>query len=120
MPPRPAASKPCRQCPFRTDSLPGYLGEYPSAADFIGTHYRADVPAPCHTSLDYERPDAVGRFMRGKAGKLCAGQAQLYRNSCKKPRPPSPISPPEQPSDEVFTWAHDFIAHHGGPDAPRR
>ena len=109
---KPATKTPCKQCPFRRTSPRGYLGSYSSPADFLASHYHADVPAPCHCSIDYEKEGWEADWKAGKVGRLCAGQAALYRNSCKQPRPPTPITPADDANPDVFDWTHEFLAHH--------
>jgi len=45
----------CKECPFKRDSLAGYLGEAsfdPMA--FLGPHLQGGEPLPCHLSIDWE------------------------------------------------------------------
>jgi hypothetical protein len=108
----PSAKKACAACPFRKTSWPGYLGGYDDAEEFLAVHYKGETPGPCHPDVDYDDPDWKDAFMDGRAGRRCRGQAVLFANSCKLPRNPEIES--VEPDPEIFTWAHDFIAHHSG------
>lgn len=53
----PACPNPCSDCPFRKDSMRGWLGSWPSAAHLSG-HILAGNKFPCHMTMpdasDYE------------------------------------------------------------------
>ena len=51
-PPEPTT---CAQCPFRRDSLAGYLGAYESPGEFLQEHYHREITNPCHMTIDYDR-----------------------------------------------------------------
>jgi hypothetical protein len=67
--------KPCRECPFRENSAPGYFGSY-TAQDYLAIAH-GDGIASCHMTLDAGIPERSERH--------CTGIA-LYRAAvCKTP-----------------------------------
>lgn len=111
-PTRSAQKRPCKQCPFRKASAAGWLGGSPPEG-FIGTLRTGAQPLPCHSTVDYEKPDWCERFLSGRdpKHKLCAGALTLMANEGRVPRP---SQGPEMPADAqtVFETARDFITHH--------
>lgn len=103
-------TQPCAQCPWRRDSLRGWLGE-DTPADFAATA-ESDERMPCHITVDYERED--WREQADSAPR-CAGRAVYLRNRCKVPRDREEaefVRSVERDADNVFTTAAAFIAHH--------
>lgn len=85
-------TSPCSDCPWRRDSLAGWLGG--NTADEWVAMAHADVHIPCHTRPDHQ----------------CAGNAIYRRNACKSVRPP--LLTLERDTDKVFNWPNEFLAHH--------
>ena len=48
--------KPCSDCPFRTDSTVGWLGEK-RAEEIIDALFKKDQTFSCHKTVDYENED---------------------------------------------------------------
>ena len=103
-------SKPCCESPFRKKSAPGYFGN-DTPDHFLALTMR-DHPMPCHTSVDYERPD--WRDTLGRA-RHCAGAATFFANIGKLSRDPERVKLPK--SATVFATPGDFLKHHGGTTA---
>lgn len=103
---RPCVKKPCRECPFRRESLPGYLGA-DTPEGFIATTM-ADVPMPCHLTVDYESDDWEEQAAEAP---LCAGALIMFSNMAKLSRD---RNRPRLPADRenVFTFPHEFLKHH--------
>jgi hypothetical protein len=62
-------SQQCKQCPFRKNSLPGWLGNYD-----VGSIFRAiwkGFPFFCHSAINYKSKTWETKAM--KDGKLCVG-----------------------------------------------
>lgn len=108
--------RPCRECPFRRASAPGYLGaDTPSG--FMATTM-ADHEMPCHLTVDYEAPDWEERL--GEA-TYCSGALIFFANIAKRSRDVlRPTLPPDR--EKVFARPHEFIEHHtiGVAKLPRR
>lgn len=107
---RPVPDEPCRQCPFRRASLPGWLGAQ-TPEGFIAA-VMAEAPLPCHSTINYRRADWAERWAARRIGKLCRGALTFAANACKTPRPTSLL--PVVPADPegVFTTPAEFVAHH--------
>lgn len=104
----PPLKKPCRECPFRRRSIPGYLGNS-TPAEFLASTM-ADQPMPCHLTVDYE--DRNWKDMLDEASH-CNGALTFFSNICKLSNDPNR---PKMPVDceNVFTRPTEFLDHHGG------
>jgi len=110
---KPPPKKPCRACPFRRKSLPGYLGEH-DVEEFVG-RYRSDSIMECHKTVDYERDDKthLEQIADGDVAH-CAGALILAANECKLSRDPQ--RPRMEPDREtVFANWREMRAHHDTP-----
>lgn len=104
--------QPCNQCPFRKNSLPGYLGEGTYNPElFLSTMEHS--PIPCHITMDWENPD-FELTEEMIYDSPCVGSLQFMKNSCKIPRSIGyrKLAEPFQKNDEVFNWKKEFIEHH--------
>lgn len=114
--------KPCRECPFRTDSLKGWLGKE-RAADIIDGMYVKDQTFSCHKTVEYSEDldeetgdqlinnrvneqHCAGAMIlmerKGRANQLMriAERLRIYdRNKLKMDSP-------------VFQTQKEFIKHH--------
>lgn len=61
--------RPCAGCPFRTDCLPGWLGEKP-AARIAESITEGDAPFVCHKTIER---NALGERLEGPHEQHCAG-----------------------------------------------
>jgi len=104
-----ACSKPCSQCPYRRQSLQGYLGE--SDPEEFMELTMSDYPMPCHQTVDYREPQWKKKWEAGQVGKLCAGALIFFANICKRSRDGSR---PTIPADRelVFSRPDEFIDYH--------
>lgn len=85
---------PCSDCPFRRDSLPGWLGgELPEP--FIYSQAHGDGPYGCHVIVNQQ----------------CAGMA-VYRANIE--HDPAYIAALRLPADpvKVFATPREFLEHH--------
>src|SRR5882762_2976657 len=74
-------TKPCKDCPFRRKSLPGWLGD--NDLENFTLLAVSDVQMPCHlTPGDGAAPNME---MHPKASQ-CAGRGIFLANMCKSPR----------------------------------
>lgn len=76
----------CPDCPFRSSSIPGWLGAYGDPGAVYSTLWKGDAFF-CHTRTDYERPDWQARAERN--GQLCLG-ALLFVHDAEMPQPNDP------------------------------
>jgi len=108
---RKARKTPCDDCPFRRDSLPGWVGDS-TPEDFIQTTM-ADVPMPCHKTLDYNDSDWKRDWDTGAAGLLCAGALTFFANTCKLSRDRNRPRLPKDPVN-IFSNSVEFMEYHTG------
>ena len=85
---------PCSDCPWRRDSLPGWLGG--STAEEFRQMAHGEVKYDCHAIK----------------GPQCAGLAIYRANVCKSVRDPSVLRLPRDEAT-VFSTPMEFKAHHG-------
>lgn len=93
---RPAAkplTKPCSDCPWRRDSLPGWLGTISTDQWLEWAH--GETVVLCHT---------VGN-------QQCAGMSVYRANVCKSPRDKTIQRLPAD-HDVCFSTPMEFKAHH--------
>jgi hypothetical protein len=103
--------KPCKECPFRRKSAPGWLGAS-TPEEFIATT-RSEHPMPCHCAIDYEKKD--WETEQYPDAPLCAGSLVFLKNHCIAPRNPEladAVRAVEADAETVFQWSHEFIEHH--------
>lgn len=95
-------TKPCSDCPWRRDSVRGWLG--PATAEEWIAVAHSDQRVDCHVLV----------------GAQCVGSAIFRANVCKISRDRAVIRA-KQDTRTVFAAAQAFIEHHdiGEPDAER-
>jgi len=91
-------TKPCKECPFRRKSLPGYLGG--NGKQEFAVIAQNEGALPCH--LVMTRPNPAH----------CVGRATMWANQCKRSRDGS-VPKMEQDRDNVFSHIGEFTEHHG-------
>ncbi len=111
-----ALKTPCRECPFRKKSAPGWLGD-DTPENFLATTL-ADTEMPCHLTINYEKKNALSKKSLEKAEE-CAGARIFYANLCKLPRARERCEHKLQADREsVFTSPAEFLNRHNHKDAP--
>ncbi len=76
-----ACSKPCKECPFREDSLPGWLADY--TPEELHRIVMNEIPFPCHLTHDEDIEwDQAGK----EDTPLCAGALRYMKKGAKSPR----------------------------------
>lgn len=106
-----AHKTPCQGCPFRRDSVGGWLGEDTGdpAEYFLATVDREQAQ-PCHNTIDYDDPDWEDGL---DSAPYCAGQLVFFRNNCKLPKNRElPVNLVEPDYEKVFSRRDEFITHH--------
>lgn len=96
--------KPCNDCPWARNALPGWLGE--NTAEEWARMAHGETRAQCHTT-------------KAESGEHhpCAGMAIYRANVGKMPRSPSIQRLPAD-RELVFASRDEFLEHHTGPLAP--
>lgn len=72
-------NQPCKECPYTTNSLPGYFGGN-DPLEYAAASHR-DVVAPCHVRSKYDENGMVKENF-----SPCVGLALAQMVNCKSPR----------------------------------
>jgi hypothetical protein len=122
--------QPCRDCPYRRNSTPGWLGKgnpTQEELDHLCEHYvegalsdyaqdadgnRTDIP--CHLTIQFEDPDWEQN--QYPDAPLCAGALIFAKNNFKSPREPQRREAVDavEHDPNVFRYPFEFFEHHGG------
>lgn len=104
----------CSGCPFRRDSIRGWLGSETDPQAFVDGALcdHDDYPLPCHMEIDYSDPN--WRETQLPQAPLCAGALVMCANNCKLPHDPerAALVMAVKRSDGVFRRGGEFISHH--------
>jgi len=104
----------CRECPFRRESAPGYLGA--SSHDphgYLDQHWHGFVRLPCHMKINWEASDTLRQTL---SAPLCQGFLILCKNACKLPLNREialAVVDTEPNQKDIFVNAYQFYQHHG-------
>ena len=102
--------QPCKQCPYRKDSAPGYLGEASGKPEVFLKQLELDNVHPCHIMVDWEN-GTVEDYVKAP---VCTGALQFMNNSCKLHQ--NQVIQDQQrgagKNDEVISFPHNFTKHH--------
>lgn len=103
--------KPCKECPYRIDSAPGYLGDASYAPEQFLRQLDLTFTHPCHLTVDWEDENTDDLV---DVAPICVGALQFMNNSCKSHRN-SFIRDRQKEAGKnanVLSFNHNFIAHH--------
>jgi hypothetical protein len=102
-----AAPRPCKECPFLKNSIPGWLGPWPDSGT-LHLHIVNEQDFACHMTTG---DDEEEEFPEG--AKRCTGSIMYASKSCKRFN--DPVLKKEQqrltPTDEVMDL-FEFREHH--------
>lgn len=108
---------PCNDCPFRRDSMRGFLGGT-KLADWL-TAWSSENKFPCHKTVNQVLVDTdnpIGDYHPALDGaSYCAGALIMMRNSAKVPRninDRKAAKSVERDSQTVFSHIGQFKQHH--------
>jgi len=110
-----AHTTPCKECPFRRKSAPGWLGAEENPEEFVKGALAdyADYPLPCHATIDYnDRGWLENQYLRAP---LCAGALIFCKNNMKLPRDPErseSVRAVKQDHEQIFSTPDEFMRHH--------
>jgi hypothetical protein len=114
-------SRPCKECPFRRASAPGYLGASSGDPwDFLESTGHGELHLPCHMLVDWTAPDAQEQAQHKP---VCAGYAIMLKNESKIPRDielAAPIVSIKPDKKTIFANRNEFMLHHNDPDLAAR
>lgn len=101
---------PCSQCPFRRNSVRGYLGA-DDPEHFLSLTMR-DATMPCHMDIDYSDKDWL--TTQEPDAPLCVGALQFQNNFMKLARDPEVARGQRAvgESANVFSNPEEFLVHH--------
>lgn len=109
-------AKMCKECPFSSRSLPGWLADY-DVADFAN-YMKHDIWFPCHMLVedDSVEPFKLKHIIQSGRLKLCRGYVEMMARSAHLPRDSELAAFVQQVkdvglSDESMSF-WDFTAHH--------
>lgn len=97
---------PCRECPFKKNSLPGYLGECSHNPEGFLSGPEAQ---PCHLTVDYDsHPTDYSKAI------LCIGNLQFLNNKLKLSRFKEIANAQKEAGKNVavFSTTKEFIEYH--------
>lgn len=108
--------KPCRECPFRREAAPGYLGAATFEPDppnsFLDQHWNGFTHLPCHMQVNWEQDDSQ---REAQEKPTCTGYAIMCKNSAKLPMNPidaEVVRDTEPDHDNVFSNRQEWDEHH--------
>ena len=96
--------KPCKECPYKKTSIPGYMGG--NSVELYSSFLRNNEEyVPCHMTQDTPNED------------YCVGRVLVRLNDCKQSRNPDlriveEVNKENPHRDQVFDWAFEFDKHH--------
>lgn len=100
----------CKECPFKIDSLAGYLGDASYQPElFLATI--EDQPIPCHMAIDWEKEDGLDK----NYSNPCIGSLKYLKNTMKLPRDRQYSNLRnliKETDPTIFKRKLDFINHH--------
>lgn len=109
---RPASGTPCRECPWRRTSAPGFTG--PHTADEWADMAHGEAEIACHLSIPEGFDDEADPLLVDELTedmRQCSGVAIYRANVCKSPRDPFiRVLPPN--AEAVFNRRPQFVEHH--------
>ena len=101
---------PCRECPFRRGSIPGWLGAASyEPKEFLTPHWEGEMLLPCHQEVEWEAEQLT------EDAHTCYGLAVMMKNSCKLPRDremADAVRSVEADRENFFSFPTEFIKHH--------
>lgn len=101
-----AAKKACRECPFRKQSLGGWLGPWKSAQELL-TQAFSESGLACHMMLHLSHEEGGTPVCTGSL--VCANKSgKLYRDRELNEAQNTLIAHP----DEDILHAQEFLVHH--------
>ena len=113
--------RPCSDCPFLRNAMPGWLGGHTIDQFVMGAHHGAVMD--CHTRkkpltvlalADAELDTEI--YGQESQHWQCAGVAVYRANLCKRPRPGEGehLLQGDKDTTTVFANPTEFIQHHSG------
>lgn len=100
----------CNGCPWKRQSLPGYLGSISPAGWLEVAH--SDAPVACHETIhEVDEMTRVGTWA-SPVIRQCRGMGQFRTNRFKSPRDPDIWTADRRDDTVVFGTDQQFLDHH--------
>lgn len=112
----PPVAKPCRECPWRRDSVNGHLGPHDARNWLAQVH--GETAIACHMTIKTRDENGYGDWSH-PAMRQCRGAAIFRRNVGKSPRDTAVPAGPRD-TETVFATNDEFINHHEGAGMERQ
>ncbi len=105
---------PCKECPFRRESAPGWLGAHESSTEIVGL-VNADRAFPCHLAVNALVEDGTEFSDAVQEAHHCVGALAFMNNSCKLSRNPEIKAQQREVGrrPDCFAFPHELVQHHG-------
>lgn len=106
---------PCKECPFRKDSMKGWLGPYKTPQDLINAGRGSESGMyKCHMEVN-EKMEYMDGFDAHLQASPCRGALIMMKKSCHRPRNPKTVALMEQVTEEnkkqvLAEW--EVLEHH--------
>jgi hypothetical protein len=109
---------PCKECPFRKNSLAGYVGGHASFNEILGIiHY--DGPFPCHMEVNKLKDDGVPFEDAIHEAGPCVGSLAYMNHWSKLPRAELVAQAKAVGKrDDCFQTPMEGMLHHDGKVVP--
>lgn len=108
-----ANKKPCGECPYRKNSIEGWLGEDSHNPTRFLQQLEGPMIHPCHKAVDYEQSSEEVDEQSINAPR-CAGALQFMNNSLmlSKYKEVAQLQKELGKNPDVMQFKHNFIKHH--------
>ena len=110
-------NEPCNDCPFRRNSLPGWLGNHESSEE-ITDILNLDLKFPCHMHVNFLMGEDESLMSFEEAcsqARHCVGGLAFMNNKCKlsQDKEIAALQKEVGKRDDCFAMANEMIRHHG-------
>jgi hypothetical protein len=109
--------KPCKECPFRRNSVPGWLGDL-SGQPEVFVDAIDNTIIPCHMRVEWDEEMEENLVIDGEQNP-CIGALSFCKNSVKFPRAARQkgtayynLIKQAVENPDVFQWRNEFVKHH--------
>jgi hypothetical protein len=106
---------PCKECPFRKDSLRGYTGPYENMAEILAiVHFNGKFH--CHMRVTALTKSGMSLENAGTQAAWCTGALAHMNNSCKRIEDQSVVNAAKMIGrrDDVFANPMEAMQYHDG------
>jgi hypothetical protein len=107
-------NEPCKECPFRRASMPGWLGDHATSQEIVNI-VQFDGFFPCHMRVSRLVNLGVPFPTAAAEAEHCIGALAFMNNSCKVSRDPDIARQQQEVGrrEDCFSWSFEMTEHHG-------